>query len=283
VAEVSQPGGFSPGLAARLRLADGRRVFVKAVGAERNPLSPALHRREIEILRAMPRELPVPALLDSYDDGDWVALVIQDVEGISPALPWRSEELAEVIDALGVLTEGLTPSPIAAEPIEAAHPELFGNWRRIAADPANLVRLPDWAADHIDLLVDLESGAAQAAQGDALLHADLRADNMLCTAQGVVFVDWPQACVGAAWADLVFFLPSVGMEGGPDPEAVWQRSFGAQVDPDRVNALLAAVTGYFLVNSLNPPPLNLPRLRMFQRLQGDVALEWLRSRVRMCA
>jgi hypothetical protein len=28
---VTQPGGFSPGAAARLRLADGRRVFVKAV------------------------------------------------------------------------------------------------------------------------------------------------------------------------------------------------------------------------------------------------------------
>ena len=36
----SQPGGFSPGLAARLLLADGRRVFVKAVGAERNPRTP---------------------------------------------------------------------------------------------------------------------------------------------------------------------------------------------------------------------------------------------------
>lgn len=283
VAEASQPGGFSPGLAARLRLADGRRVFVKAVGAERNPRSPAMHRREIEILRALPRELPVPALLDSYDDGDWVALVIEDVEGASPALPWRTEELVEVLEALGVLAQGLTPSPIAVEPIEAAHPELFTNWRRIAEDPANLVRLPDWAVDHLDLLVDLETDAAQAAHGDTLLHADLRADNMLRTARGIVFVDWPHACVGAAWADLVFFLPSVGMEAGPDPETVWQRSFGADADPDRVNALLAALAGFFLVDSLNPAPLNLPRLRMFQRLQGDVALEWLRSRVRMCA
>ncbi|HET9559643.1 MAG TPA: aminoglycoside phosphotransferase family protein, partial [Actinomycetota bacterium] len=29
---VTQPAGFSPGIAARLRLDDGRRAFVKAVG-----------------------------------------------------------------------------------------------------------------------------------------------------------------------------------------------------------------------------------------------------------
>ncbi len=279
VAEASQPGGFSPGLAARLRLADDRRVFVKAVGKDRNPHSPLLHRREIEILRALPPGLPVPALLDSYDDGDWVALVIEDVEGRSPSVPWQTDELAEVIDALGVLSEGLTPSPIAVEPVEETL-DLFTNWRSFAADPVGIDRLPDWAADHLDLLVDLESRSADAAHGNTLLHADLRADNMLRTADGIVFVDWPQACVGAAWADLLFFLPSVGLAAGPDPETVWQQSFGASADPDRVNALLAAVVGYFLVNSLQPAPPNLPRLRLFQRLQGDVALEWLRGRLR---
>ena len=38
---VTQVGGFSPGVAARLRLVDGRRAFVKAVGPEPNPASPA--------------------------------------------------------------------------------------------------------------------------------------------------------------------------------------------------------------------------------------------------
>jgi hypothetical protein len=44
VQAATQPGGFSPGLAARLRLADGRRVFVKAAGPDPNPHTPALHR-----------------------------------------------------------------------------------------------------------------------------------------------------------------------------------------------------------------------------------------------
>jgi aminoglycoside phosphotransferase len=283
VAEASQPGGFSPGLAARLRLADGRRVFVKAVGKDRNPQSPTMHRREIEILGALPSGLPVPALLDSYDDGDWVALVIEDVEGVSPSVPWQTEELAEVVDALAVLSRGLTPSPIAVGAMVDDQSGFFTNWRRFAEDPVGIDRLPDWAADHLELLVDLESGAAQAVRGETLLHGDLRADNMLRTAEGIVFVDWPQATVGAAWVDLLCFLPSVGLAAGPDPEAVWQHCFAAGADPDQVNAVLTAVVGYFLVNSLQPAPPNLPRLRTFQRLQGDVALEWLRSRVRMCA
>lgn len=279
VDEVSQPGGFSPGLAARLLLADGRRAFVKAVGRDRDPHSPGMHRREIEILGSMPVGLPVPALLDSYDDGDWVALVIEDVEGHSPAMPWRTEEFAEVVAALGTLSKALNPSPIAAGPPEDVHPGVFGNWRRLAERPVGVDRLPDWAADHLDLLVELESAGAQAAEGDTLLHFDLRADNLLRTEQGVVFVDWPHACVGAYWIDLLGLLPSVGMQGGPDLETVWQQAIGGDADPDAVNAVLAAVVGYFLVDSLLPAPPNLPTIRTFQRLQGDVGLDWLRERL----
>ncbi|HEX9988284.1 MAG TPA: hypothetical protein VGE45_07390 [Chloroflexia bacterium] len=47
---VSQPTGFSPGVASRLRLADGSRVFVKAVGPVPNPGTPSMHRREAGIV-----------------------------------------------------------------------------------------------------------------------------------------------------------------------------------------------------------------------------------------
>ena len=54
VADAPQSGGFSPGLASRLVLADGRRVFAKAISAQRNPRSPGLYRREIEVMKALP-------------------------------------------------------------------------------------------------------------------------------------------------------------------------------------------------------------------------------------
>jgi hypothetical protein len=56
----SQPGGFSPGLASRLELADGQRVFAKAVSARRNPYSTAAHRREAGVLAALPAGVPAP-------------------------------------------------------------------------------------------------------------------------------------------------------------------------------------------------------------------------------
>jgi hypothetical protein len=58
---VTQPAGFTPGIAARLRLDDGRRAFVKAVGPEPNPDSPGIHRAEARTMAALPRSAPPPA------------------------------------------------------------------------------------------------------------------------------------------------------------------------------------------------------------------------------
>src|SRR3954470_11253780 len=82
--DLPQPGGFSPGLASRLVLADGRRVFSKAICAARNPRSPDLYRREIEVMKALPASAPAPRLRWSFDDGNWVMLVLDDVHGKMP-------------------------------------------------------------------------------------------------------------------------------------------------------------------------------------------------------
>lgn len=107
VAEDSRPGGFSPGVASRLALADGRRVFVKAVSSGRNPVAPGLHRREAEVLRGLPAGVPVPRLLGVHDDAGWVVLVIEDVPGTQPVFPWRESELTRVVAELERLAEML--------------------------------------------------------------------------------------------------------------------------------------------------------------------------------
>jgi hypothetical protein len=45
-------GGFSPGFASRLTLADGRRVFAKAVDADAWPLQATFHRDEARVAAA---------------------------------------------------------------------------------------------------------------------------------------------------------------------------------------------------------------------------------------
>jgi hypothetical protein len=46
---------------------------------------------------------------------------------------------------------------------------------------------------------------------------------VLLAADRVVVLDWPHASIGAAWADLVFFAPSVAMQGGPAPAELARR------------------------------------------------------------
>ena len=87
VEAVTQEGGYSPGAAARLRLASGGRAFVKALGVDLHSASMGLYRNEAEAMPHLPLNLPVPRLLDVYDDGNWVALVYEDIEGRHSEIP----------------------------------------------------------------------------------------------------------------------------------------------------------------------------------------------------
>ena len=111
------------------------------------------------------------------------------------------------------------------------------------------------------------------------MHFDLRADNLLLTDDGVRVVDWPHARIGQAWVDLVWFAPSVAMQGGPPPPELLDRYAPARdADPDAIDAAIAAVAGYFTIDALRPPPPGLPTLRAFQAAQAVEARRWLADR-----
>lgn len=283
VAARTQEGGFSPGVAARLQLANGGRVFVKAVAALPNPEAPTLYRREGRIVAAIPKSAPVPRLLWTLDDDPegWVVLAFEDADGRQPAVPWRARELDVVLEALQVLAADLTPSPLrpplvgdAADAFDG--PEL--SWASLLAAPNPALDV--WSARHLGALTALEATASEAARGDTLLHFDLRADNLLLTADGVRVVDWPHAHVGQAFVDLVWFAPSVAMQGGPSPRDLVARYAPArEADPEALDAVIAGVAAYFTAASLQPPSPGLPTLRAFQAAQGEVARAWLAERM----
>lgn len=81
-------GGFSPGFASRLTLSDGRRVFVKAVDGQAWPADAAHHRAEAAVAAQLPAFLPTAALLGSFDDGRWIVLAFEHIDGVEPARPW---------------------------------------------------------------------------------------------------------------------------------------------------------------------------------------------------
>ena len=274
---TTQPHGFSPGLAARLRLDDGRRVFLKAVSESVNPDAPAMHRREARIVAALPPTAPVPRLLWSNDGGGWVALCFEDVGGRHPHEPWTEHDLDLVISAIKRMSRELTPSPIAVD--ETAAEALIGNingWQ--VALRRGEDRLDPWASMHLPMLADLEARAPGAAEGETLLHFDTRADNILIAGDRVYVVDWSSARSGAAWVDWVAMAPSVAMQGGPEPEAFLRRFEIGYVAAPEIDAVLCSLAGYFTVRALEPPPSGLPTLRAFQSAQGKVAVAWLRER-----
>lgn len=285
VSAISQPSGFSPGVAARLRTANGRRVFVKAVGSTPNPISPTMHRREIQIAAQLPANVPTPRLLWSLDDTEtgWVVLIFEEIEGRHPLEPWEAPELRRVMDALSDMSDILTPSPLSIDLAGDARDEFrdhLSGWRRLHDDPPEIRdKLDDWSRRHLDTLTRLEANAPEAVVGNTLLHFDIRADNLLLSEDRVWLVDWPLACVGAAWVDIVFFAPSVAMQGGLPPNyLIKMHPAFKTADPDAVTAAIAAIAGFFTRQALHPPPPGLPTLRAFQDAQGKIARGWLVGR-----
>jgi aminoglycoside phosphotransferase (APT) family kinase protein len=273
----SQPGGFSPGAAARLRLGDGSRVFVKAVGPSPNPDAPDVHRREAHVASRLPHSVPAPRLLFTVEAAGWVALAFEDVEGHHPVLPWREDELRLVLSALTELAATLTPSPVE---LPALADDEFTGFRELVAVRAAGEPLPPidpWVERNLSALAAQEAAWPRAARGTTLVHTDIRADNVLIRYGRVYVIDWPHAALGPRWADLVFMLPSISMQGGPEPWHLFDaHPLSEAADRDAVATLLCGLTGFFLCEARKPPPPGLPTLRPFQEGQGAAALRWLR-------
>lgn len=253
VAAADQAGGFSPGVAARLRLDDGGRLFVKAVARAVNAESAAMHRGEARTLPLLPGTVPTPRLRWAHDDGEWVVLGIEDVEGRSPALPWRQDDLHRVVAALPAV-----PCPPGLPRFAERMADAFRGWRRLSADPPP--DLDPWERRNLAALAELEAAWASYADGDALLHSDLRADNLLlCPDGGVRIVDWAHACSGAPWVDLALLLTEA------DHTVIAVDDLLAGAPREGVDALLCAFAGFLAERCRRPAPPGLPTLRAYQR------------------
>jgi serine/threonine protein kinase len=269
---VSQEHGFSPGLAARCRLDDGRRVFVKAVSEGVNADAARLARHEVRVNAHLRGVEVAPQLLYAQDDGTGVVTVFEDVDGRQPSLPWTDRDLDRVL-----ATVDRTPGAAAGAPPELPTVvELLGDdmsgWRKLrAAGPADL------DGDELGALAELEATWVDHMAPDQLIHVDLRDDNLLIDTDGRVrIVDWANAALGPAWFDVVCMVPSVAANSEWSPAQVWSRSaFSASVDRDALMAAVAALAGYFTEASRRPPIPQIPGLRRFQAAQAQPAQVWL--------
>jgi hypothetical protein len=272
VSASSQDGGFTPGFASVLTCADGSRHFVKAASDKAQKWCADAYREEAAKLGALPPAVPAPRL-HWLHDADWVLLGMEYVEGRAPRRPWQLDELDAALDALEVVDRELSPAPDALHlhPFVADFAGWPAFWDHVAATRPDLPHLEEAAA--------LAASFADAAAGEAVVHTDVRDDNLILRSDGsAVLCDWNWPVTGAAWLDTLFLM--IGPRGdGVDVDAVLAaRPLTRDVPADHVDAMLALVVGYFFKSGDEAEVPSSPYLRDHQRWQGDVVWQWLCER-----
>lgn len=244
-------------------LADGRSVFVKAAV---DALTAGWLRAEHEIYAAL-RQPFLPRMLGWDGDCALPMLVLEDLSSDVWPPPWTPAAIGAVRDLLRDVAGTQPPAGLRRL---ADQREALAGWDLVERDPAPLLRLglcsPAWLVRCLPVL-RAAAGAAPLA-GDALVHGDVRSDNLCIRAGRALLVDWNLAAAGNPLFDLISWLPSLHAEGGPPPEALdVQREAGA---PE----LVALIAGFFAARAGLPRIPHAPRVRDVQLQQLRVALPW---------
>ena len=242
----------------RVELDDGRTAFAKVALDEDAARWLRDERRVYEAVEAR-----FMAELVGWHDGDVTLLLIEDLGDARWPPPWRDGDVEAVLATLEHVAA--TPAPTGV-PALADGRARWNGWRDVAVDPEPLLATSLCSRAWLDraLPVLLEAGETCDLDGDSLVHLDVRSDNLCFDGERVVLVDWNLACAGNPVLDVAFWLPSLTLEGGPQP---WELL-------DDTGGLVALVAGYFAARAGLPPPETAPRVREFQRAQAEVALPW---------
>jgi hypothetical protein len=203
----------------------------------------------------------LPEVLGFDDDGSRPVLALEDLSEADWPPPWTGEGVAQVVDALAAIA-GTSPP----EHLQSQLPDDGIDWRAVAADLAPFLALglcsAAWLERALPALISAAAGAPLA--GDALIHLDIRSDNLCFRDRRAVVIDWNHACLANSDLDIAFWLPSLHAEGGPPPDAILPDAPG----------LAAWVAGYFCARAGEAPIPDAPHVRALQVRQSRTALPW---------
>ncbi len=271
-------GGMSPAVAASVESAAGRRAFVKAVGADVHPDTPDHFRHERAILEVLPAVPYRAGLLAAYDDGGWVALLLQDVDGHHP--DWDSgTERDAVLATVRRQSEELTP-PAPSLPAVSSREGMqkYQDKIKTATEP-ELAALPAWVRAELDPLTALLGGAISRHRDESFCHWDIRHDNILVR-QGdgqPVLLDWGMARRGQRWGDIMC-VALEWVETAAFDRIVATHDLSAEEEAD-VTGFLVGLGLFSLMLSSHPPHPHLPHLPAFRRQLGHRTLTGVHRRL----
>uniref|UniRef100_UPI00202F9637 phosphotransferase n=1 Tax=Dyadobacter sp. MSC1_007 TaxID=2909264 RepID=UPI00202F9637 len=127
---------------------------------------------------------------------------------------WRQGDIDLLFDGLKELS-----ATQAALTLPTLRNRRTSIWSDIANDPASFLNLKlcseQWLNQSISALIEAEKSTD--VTGDRLVHGDMRSDNICIAGSQVIFVDWSHAARGNGRHDLASVLPTLHLEGGPDP------------------------------------------------------------------
>ncbi|HSF86430.1 MAG TPA: aminoglycoside phosphotransferase family protein [Acidimicrobiia bacterium] len=207
----------------------------------------------------------MPELIGWDDDGVYPFLILEDLSWASWPPPWTTAGIDAVLAATSELAA--LPAPAWLPSWKETEDE-FRKWRVIAEEPsgfaASSLMSPQWLDQALPALVAAE--AVLDVCGDAVVHADIRSDDVWLTPLAKL-VDWNWTRRGDPELDVAAWLPSLYLEGGPAP---WD------IRPHSTPSVVAALAGYFCYYANLPPsPYVAPEVRDLQRDQAAVCLDWL--------
>jgi aminoglycoside phosphotransferase (APT) family kinase protein len=272
----SQGSGFTPGLASRLLLADGRRLFLKAASRAAQSTWASAYAEEARVRAALTSPLlPAPRLLWSEADlHGWTVVAFEDVAGGPPQRPWRDEELQACLSALTLVAQEtrLTGPGLRLQPLTADLPTFLTGWDRLAEYGERWPHREELAAlarTYADVELTQRS----------FIHTDSRDDNFLLRDDGsALLCDWNWPALGPVWVDVVHLLVTAHGDGLDADLLLAEHPHSVGAPAQEVDAFLAALCGFMAEADLRPVPRNSPYLGVHRRWWAAAAYSWLASR-----
>lgn len=276
-------GGFTNGFAAVLVGGSGVRVFAKAAPSSDPVIYPA-YERESRVVPLLPVGVPVPRLHFAEhhmaDGVEWQLLAYEAVDGRMPGQPWTDADLGAVESACTAAATGLKgfPRHLAGDPLSDDMALVPSQFAPVAAGGPAPWFLPELDAGQAHRFQELLELCPEALAGDAVLHGDLRPDNILISSGHALVCDWNFLGTGAPWTDWVGVLP-YARGGGLDADAWLGRSaLTRDVPAEHIDAWLAALLNYMIHSGRQPEVAASPHLRSHGRYTARLVWEWLASR-----
>jgi aminoglycoside phosphotransferase (APT) family kinase protein len=254
-------GGYTHNLRRVLTLDDGRTVFMKrAVDQE----TADWLRTEWSVYQAL-AGAPFLAAVVAWEEGPLPTLVLEDLSAATWPPPWSFRQIDALLATLASVHQARGPTGVPKLRSHEGRPG--AGWDRVQERPEELLGLGLCSAAWLERALPVFASAAAAAdvEGDALLHCDVRSDNVCFDGARVRLIDWNLVVRGNPLVDVAFWLPSLSAEGGPRPNVI---------APEIPAGLAAFVAGFFAGEAGQPVIPHAPRVRRVQLDQLRVALPW---------